>query len=117
MKHATTKTKNVLKLNCDEERTGSGPPVYTCYDNNGKEQTITPGPEWQLVELRPACLLNTTTDTVDTACAGIAKPELWNQKTRNNLQKKNTTNGGSYEKKQIIQPATFSGRCIITACQ
>lgn len=69
-----TKTKAVLKLDCDEERTGSSPSVYTCYDNNGKEQTITPGPEWQLVKLSPACLLNTVTDIVDSSCAGVAKP-------------------------------------------
>lgn len=70
----TTKTKAVLKLDCDEERTGSSPSVYTCYDNNGKEQTITPGPEWQLVELNSACLLNTVTDTINNFCAGVAVP-------------------------------------------
>lgn len=70
----TMKTKYVLKLDCDEERTDAVPPVYTCYDNNGKEQRITPGPEWQLVELNRACLLNTVTDTVDSSCAGIAMP-------------------------------------------
>ncbi|WLE96985.1 MAG: hypothetical protein QTN59_20210 [Candidatus Electrothrix communis] len=68
-----TKAKSVVKLDCDEERTGTAPPAYTCYNKNGKEQPITPGPEWQLVKLSPACLLNTVTDTVDTSCAGVAE--------------------------------------------
>lgn len=70
----TTKTKYVLKLDCDEERTGTAPPVYTCYNKNGNEQRITPGPDWQMVELSRACLLNTVTDTVDSSCAGVAIP-------------------------------------------
>jgi len=70
----STKSQNVLKLDCDEERTGTASPVYTCYDNNGKELRIKPGPEWQLVELSPACLLNTVTDIVDNSCAGVVKP-------------------------------------------
>ncbi|RWX47665.1 hypothetical protein VT98_12091 [Candidatus Electrothrix communis] len=70
-----TKAKSVLKLDCDEERTGTAPPAYTCYNKNGKEQSITPGPEWQLVKLSPACLLNTVTDTVDTSCAGLPNRE------------------------------------------
>ncbi|CAK8720191.1 hypothetical protein KKHLCK_09375 [Candidatus Electrothrix laxa] len=69
-----TKAKSVLKLDCDEELKGNGSSVYTCYNKNGKEQLMTPGPEWQLVELSPACLLNTVSDTVDNSCAGVAMP-------------------------------------------
>lgn len=69
-----TKVKSLMKLDCDEERTGTGSPVYTCYDNNGKELEIKPSPEWQLVELSPACLLNTVTDTINNSCAGVAVP-------------------------------------------
>ena len=69
-----TKTKGVLKLDCDKEQKGNGPPVYTCYDNDGNDQLITPGPEWQLAELSRVCLHNTVTDTVRD-CLGIAAPK------------------------------------------
>ncbi|XOF34214.1 MAG: hypothetical protein ACL93V_02660 [Candidatus Electrothrix sp. YB6] len=68
-----TKTKGVLKLDCDKEQKGNRPPVYTCYDNDGNGQSITPGPEWQLAELSRVCLHNTVTDTVRD-CLGIAAP-------------------------------------------
>lgn len=67
-----TKAKSVLKLDCDVERTDTAPPVYTCYNDNGKEQRITPGQEWQLVEMSYACLRNKVTDTVINSCAGVA---------------------------------------------
>jgi len=68
-----TKTQGVLQLDCDKDRQGNARPVYTCYDQDGNEQPITPGPEWQLAELSQVCLHNTVTDTVKD-CIGIAAP-------------------------------------------
>ena len=44
-------------------------PHYTCYDDESKKQSVTPGAEWRLVETKKVCFLHKVTDMIRSCIA------------------------------------------------
>jgi hypothetical protein len=55
----------VLKTDCVEIKgKDDAVPHYTCYDDEGLAQPITPGAKWRLVETEKVCFLHRVRDTI-----------------------------------------------------